>query len=201
MNRPRRKAGESIDDYVKRASVILHSNGYHFSEIAKKLKVDKLTVYNILVHSPRCRITTEDERAIMIELRGRGYSYRKIAEEVGRSATCVRERINSPAKFYDGYPESVLTDQQIDQMKKWYAEGKTIKFIADQFGIHRSCILYRLKSAGLFDPSRTPAKVSTNEKYGYYKMHKKGKTNVEIAKHYGRNDSTVSRHLKQFKQD
>lgn len=201
MNRPRRKPGESTDDYVKRASVILHNNGYHFSEIAKKLKVDKLTVYNILVRTQRCRITTEEERAIMIELRGRGYSYRKIAEEVGRSATCVRERINKPAKFYDGYPESVLTDKQIDQMKQWYSEGKTIKYIADQFCVHRSCILYRLKSAGLYDASRKPSKVSTNEKYGYYKMHKKGKTNVEIAKHYGRNDSTVSRHLKQFKQN
>ena len=201
MNRPRRKPGESIDDYVKRASVILHNNGYHFSEISRKLHVDKLTVYNILVHSPRCRITTEDERAVMIELRGRGYSYRKIAEEVGRSATCVRERINKPARFYDGYPESVLTDIQIDQMKQWYADGWTIKAIADQFGIHRSCILYRLKAAGLFDPSRTPKKVSTNEKYGYYKMHKKGKTAAEIAKYYGRSVETVYRHLKQFKQN
>lgn len=195
MNKPRRKNGESIDEYLRRACNILYSNGYHYSEIAKKLKVNKIVVYNILVKRPTNRVTTTDERNAMIKLRGQGYSYRTIANIMGRSATCVHERIKREAHLYEDYKENNLKDKDIERLKQWYIEGKTLKFIADKLEISTKSVVYRLKISGIYDPHRSPSRVSSGEEAGYRRMRKAGKTNGEIARAYGRNPSTVSRHL------
>lgn len=197
MSRPRRNCGESQEDYIRRASLALYNDGYYINEIAEKLKTDTLTVYNNLVIGSK-RITNEDERAVMIELRGKGLSYRKIAAEVGRSATCVRERINAPAKYRHDLSEYHLTDRQLKNLKKWYLEGKSLKWIAEKLNIGVHSVKYRLIRAGIFEKERNPKRITTKEMYKFNTLRKKGYTIEKIAKECNRSVYSVRKYLNKF---
>lgn len=191
MTKPKRLKNESIDAYNERASKLYYSNGYHINEIAKKLKIDKIEVFNYVTNT--YKITTASEREEMISLFNKGYSYSAIAKIFNKSRACVKDRIERPATI--NYKRSVdLTDKQIDKIKKMAKDGKTIREIAKEIGINEKSVEYRL--------SHTDAEIHKKYKYvspaevnQYIKLYKKGKSHYEIAEICGRSRTTVSRHL------
>lgn len=191
MTKPRRKKNESIDAYNERASKLYYANGYHIKEIAEKLKIDKIEVYNYVANGPK--ITTEAEREEMISLFNKGYSYSSIAKIFNRSRACIKDRIESPAKINCGC-NSDLTDKQLKKMKELANEGKCIKDIAREIGVRDRSIEYRLSHTDVGVNRRftyvTPAEVKK-----FVRLYKNGKSHNEIAKTCNRSRSTVLKYL------
>ena len=199
MVEPRRKYRESKEDFIKRASQIYYSNGYHLTEIASKLKCDILDVYTATIKG-KYRTVTSDERDLMISMYCQGYSYSKIAKELGRSRACVQTRIKTAPKCYveSGY---TLSDKDLEKMKKWYDEGKTMKWIANQLKISEGSIRHRLIKAGIHEKDHSlKIPLSNKDKIIIKKMYKMGKTIKEIADNIGRHHNMISKYItKNFK--
>lgn len=199
MGRLRRKYGEPKEDYINRAIFEMYSQGYHISEIATKLNMTQFAVYNTLMIGSS-KITTEEEREVMLELRGNGKTYRQIAAIVGRSASCVHDRINRPAKFNNRIGDHYLSDKNLKRMKEWYQAGKTITWIAKKLGVPRSSIIYRVKNAGIYERNKsnnTPISVLEGCKITTLLI--KNMDVVDIANEIGRSPAMVARYIKSIK--
>lgn len=195
MGKPRKKRGESKEAYIKRASTEMYAEGYHISEIAPKLGTTQFVVYNILMSGSN-RITTDDERAVMLELRASGKSYRTIAAMVGRSASCVRARIDRPAKFNNRTGDHYLSDRDINRMKDWYLNGKTITWIANKLHVSRSSVVYRIKNTGIYEPNKSKITPLTMiEKCRITTMKAKNMSDLSIAKEIGRDPNMVTKYI------
>lgn len=195
MGKPRKKRGESKEAYIRRAAAEMYAEGYHISEIAPKLNTTQFKIYNTLMIGS-CRITTDEERAVMMELRASGKTYREIASMVGRSASCVRDRIDRPAKFNNRIGDHHLSDRDIDRMKDWYLAGKTITWIANKLGVSRASVIYRVKNAGIYEKNKSKiTPLTTVEKCKIITMKSKGKHCEEIAKEIGRDVNSVLKYM------
>lgn len=193
--KPRRKLCEPIDVYNERVSKLYYNEGYHIKEIAKKLKIDEVEVFNY-VSKANYRITTETERQEMIYLYNKGYSLSKIAEITGRSRECVRARIESPAKIHCQEGKE-LTDRQIKKIKDMASKGYNSETIAKELGISEGTIRSRLSHTDLYKPKYNH--VSEEEIKEFVRLRKEGKTYEEIGKICGRGKNTVCRYLKNNK--
>lgn len=194
--KPKKYKNETKEEYIIRASKELQSEGYHISEIAKKLKCDKFKIYNILVPKGY-KFTTEEERQEMIRLRNEGYSLREIGRMVGRSPTCVRDRILRPVTLREDYTEYNINDRTLKKIKNYYIDGKSIKWISNKFNLPENAIEYRLKKAKLFKSRRIENNVTEEEVKLFIDLYyNKGYTLTQIAKECKRDRGTVSRHIK-----
>lgn len=194
--KPKKKINETNEQYINRVAKDLYNEGYHMSEIAKKLKCDKFKIYNILVSNSR-KYTTEEERQEMIKLRNKGYSFREIGRMVGRSPTCVRSRILKPVTFREDYIEFSINDRTLKRIKKYYNDGKSIKWIADKFNLPENAIMYRLKKAKIFKNKQNENRVTEKEAALFNDLyHNKNYTIAQIAKMCKRDRGTVSKHIK-----
>ena len=104
MVKPRKRRGETREDFIERASQEYYADGYHLTEIASKLKCDIFEVYTATIKG-KYRTVTPDERDLMINMRRQGYSYSEIAKQLGRSRACVQTRIDAAPKCHveNGY--------------------------------------------------------------------------------------------------
>ena len=191
MIKPKRLKNESIEEYNERASKLYYNNGYHIAEIAKKLKLNNVDVYNHVVHNGY-RITTESERQEMIALYNDGASYSEIARIFNRSRSCVRERIKAPAKT-SGKTGTTLNDRQLKKMKDLYESGMTVEAIAEKLKVSLYTVKYRLNH---IDTYRHLPRVDEKELMRFIALFYKGKSYKEIAKACNRHPTTVSKHLK-----
>ena len=195
MIKPRKKYGESEDDFIVRASKAYYSNGYHITEIASKLNCKVIDVYSAVIGG-KFRPTTEEERDVMILMYNQGMNYTEIAKKMNRSRTCVMSRIKKPAScnVESGYD---LSDKDIIKMKEWYKSGKTVRWIAKQFDVPERSITYRLKKSGDYKKefSRT-VPLTSKEKITIKKLYKQGKTVKEIADITGRHHNLIASHIK-----
>lgn len=190
MTKPRKKKNESIDAYNERASKLYYDNGYHIKEIAERLKIDETEVYNYVVTNGR-KITTAAEREEMIQLFNKGYSYYAIANIFQKSRSCVKKRIECPAKI--GYSTSNdLTDKQLKKMKEMAENGETLEAISKEIGVKVGTIRYRLDHTNMRE--RT-THVTPDEVKKFIRLYKKGKSHAEIAKICNRSRGAVCRHL------
>lgn len=197
MINPRKRKNESNEEFLKRATNEYYSNGYYISEIADKLKCDKFTIYNFIVKDKN-KITTDDEREVMLSLRSQGLSYREIAAKIGKSAACVHDRIKRPAKYHIENDNYKISEKDLERIKIWYAkEGKTLSWISKQLNVPTPSIKYRLIKAGLYKPNLSKSIPLTNkEKLIIKAMRLSGKNAIEIAKSCGRDYSMVSKYIK-----
>lgn len=196
MVKPRKRYGETAEDFIKRASQEYYSNGYHINEIAFKLKCDIIDVYTAVTSDYKCRITTPEERDLMISMYNHGYSYSKIAKELGRSRQCVTSRIASAPQCHveHGYN---LTDREIEKMKKWYLEGKTSVWIARQLKCSEASIRRRLNKIGIYKFNYGYSiPLSNKDKNIIKKMYKNGCTVGEIADKTGRQPNLIYKFIK-----
>lgn len=191
MNKPRQRKNETEEAYIKRACEEYHLHGYHIDEIAKRLDISMIEVYNHV--SKGNKITTEDERNEMIHMKSIGCSYAEISRVTGKSRSCIKARIASPAKV-GCRTKHMLTDKQLKQMKEMGHDGVYIETIAEALGESRSNISRRLNQCGI----KRHIKVSKDEEKKYVKMFKNGKSATEIAKIYNRAASTVRYHLRKL---
>ena len=190
MQKPKIKKNESLDEYNERASKLYYENGYHVKEIAKRLDMDEIEVYNYVITKGH-RITTEAERREMITLFNKGYSYTAIAKIFGKSRACIKDRIERPAKI-NRSGSGDLTDKQIKKIKEMAKNGAYLKTIAKELNIPVSAVRYRL-SHGIRKPHHTY--VTPAELNKMIRLYKKGKNQTEIAKLCNRGRSTVHNHL------
>lgn len=190
MVKPRKTKNESIDAYNERASKLYYNNGYHIDEIAERLNIDPVEVYNYVVTGHK--ITTSAEREEMIALFNKGYSYSAIAKIFNRSRMCVRTRIERPARVNTS-SSNTLTDKQLKKMRDMANDGAYIETIAKELGIPVSSVKYRLNHTNIRNHIKY---VSKDEVKQFIKLYKKGKTITEISKLTNRSRNTVSRHLK-----
>lgn len=186
---------ETKEQFIERATNLYYSDGYHLSEIADKLKCSKLTVYGIISKNGNKMITTEEERELMIALRDQDFSYRAIGKILHKSHTCVRRRIMQPAKHHitESY-DYKLSDKQLNHLKEWYKEGKTMAWIARQLNISNKSVKYRLVKANIYDPNLS-VPLTIKEKLTIKTMRATGKTISEIAITCGRKYSTIAKYL------
>lgn len=191
MQKPRMRKNESIDEYNERASKTYYTNGYHIKEIANRLKIDEVEVYNYVITKGH-KITTEDERRRMINLFNQGYSYSAIARIMGKIRAYVRDRIERPAKINNSGSGN-LTDKQIKKIKDMANEGACLCTIAEEMNIPISAVRYRL-SHGIREVHHTH--LSKAEKQKIIRLHKNGKSTTEIANICSRSWSTVRRCLR-----
>lgn len=189
MVKPRKRKSESVEQYNERVSKLYYSEGYHIKEIADKLQIDILEVYNYV--SNGYKITTEAEREEMIHLYNQGYSYTAIGKIFNRSHSCVKDRIERPAKFNHG-DKNKLTEEQLKKMKDMVNSGKNMEEIAREIGISVRSVAYRLRHTNM---RKTYTNVSKAELNKFIRLHKKGKTHKQIAELCNRSRSTISRHL------
>lgn len=189
MTKPKKNSSESIEAYNERVSKLYYNEGYHIKEIAKKLKIDEVEVYNYVASGKR--FTTSEEREEMISLYNKGYSIYSIAKKFNRSRACVRKRIGSPAKISCG-SINTITDKKIKKMNDMINEGYTIEEISREIGISTSSVIHRLSHSG----NRTPnTHVTKSEINKFIKLFKAGKTYTQIAIICNRGLNTVYRHL------
>lgn len=190
MGNPRIKKNESVEAFNERASKYYYSNGYNIKEIANKLKISEVIVYNYVAHGRK--ITTNEEREKMIKLFNAGYSYTAIGKIFNRSRTCVRKRIQSPARVRCSQCENTINDSKLRKMKVMAKDGVSLETIAKELDANLSSIKYRLHHSGL----RTPNKfISEDEVKEFIKLYKQGKSYNQIARLCNRSKSAVSRHL------
>lgn len=190
MGDVRKKKNESIDEFNERASKYYFSNGFHIKEIADKLGIDQIEAYNYATTGRK--ITTNEERAEMINLFNKGYSYTAIGRIFNKSRTCVRDRIKRPAK------SKCKNNNEIDyksfkKMKDMEREGASMTTISNEIGISMSSVRYRLRNSVSINHYKRVGKTEINQ---YIKLYKNGKTCSEIAKMYNRGRTTIYRYLK-----
>lgn len=191
MTKPRKEAKESVEAYNKRACKLYHENGYLIKEIAIKLKLTEVEVYNYLSNNP---ITTEEERERMIKLRDQGLSIRAIAKEVGRSKTTVRTRLGCPAKVNCSC-KSILNDKQMNLLSKMAKDGYSVREIAKALNMDMSSLKYRIS---IIDREiNIPTKVTNKEIKRFIRLYKSGKSCSKIADVCNRSETTVRKYLKQ----
>lgn len=189
MIKPRRKKNETTEAYNRRASKLYYDNGYYLKEIAQRLNIPEIEVYNYVANGHK--ITTEDERNEMISLFNQGYSYNAISKIFNRSRSCVKRRIESPAKFVYN-TDYELTDRQLKIIADMAKEDDTIEHIAQTLGIDMRYVKYRLRHIA----GRKHITYVTEEEHDeFIRLYKKGKSYKTIAKECGRSVSTVARHL------
>lgn len=179
MVKPRRLKDESIDTYNERASKLYYSNGYHIAEIAEKLKINEVEVYNYVATGHK--ITTEAERAEMISLYNAGYSISAIAKIFGRSRYCIRQRIESPAKL--NIKSTDITDKQLDKMIEMAKKGYCAEDIAKEIGISEYSVKYRLSHTGI--------KVNNSTRIA----NEENKNISRISKLFKRSKDTICKHF------
>lgn len=187
MNTPRRKRGELFENYIKRAAKDLYNGGYLISEIARKLDSDNLTIYIALELCEKVP-TSVTEASQYRTLLNQGMTYTQVAEICNRSRACVHTRSIKNAKFPDGHKEYILTDDNIEYLKQWYIDGKTISWIARRLNIPIASVKYRLTRARLYEKGYTEmvTEITYNEKRLINSLLKKGKSLKEIAYEIGR---------------
>ena len=193
MGNVRKRKNETINEFNERATKHYYNEGYHIVEIAEKLKIDVNEVYNYIVVS-RPRVTTEKERAEMIKLYNLGYTYSAIGRLLNRSRTCVRERIQSPAKCRCRRYISV-SNKQIPKIKEMIKNGATIKTISESTGISENSIKCRISHTNI-NSARACSKVTKSEINRFIELYNDGNSCYKIAKICKRGETTVRRHLR-----
>jgi len=193
LGKPRRKKGESIESYNKRICVMYRNSGYYIDEIAKKTKLSQIEVYNAI--TTYNNITTESEREEMLAMRSAGLSLSQIANALGKSRSCVRARLKSPAKIKIN-SKNKLTDKQIKKLNSMVKDGCYIKTIAEELNISENTIKYRMKNSETL--KRTSNRVTNEEVNKFIKLFNKGYTYAKIAEECDRCASTVSKHLRKL---
>lgn len=182
----KQKRNETTEAYNKRISKMYYSSGYHIREIAEKFDIDIIEVYNYITGS---YITTNAEREEMIKLYNSGVSYKEIAEKFGKSVTCVKERIKSPAKIVCGNDEELLSDKQIKKMRNMAIKGYSAKDIANEIGVSENSILYRMSHTDL--GCKIHRSLSASEIDKIIRLYENGKSYEQIAKACKRSDIVV----------
>ena len=165
-----------------------YSRGYCIKEIHEKLNIDMITIYNIV--SKGHKITTENERIEMINLRNKGWSISAIARKFNKSRACVRLRLQQPAKIGCNTPVK-LSDEQISDIGALSKENH-VTGIAKKLGLNVSCIRRRLEHFSNL-PKR---KVSEKELQKFIELFEAGYTHAKIAEECHRSEKTVGAHLR-----
>ena len=181
-----KKKKETIKECNERLCKMYYSDGYHIKEIANKLDIDIIEVYN---HITGSNFTTTEEREEMIRLYDAGVSYRDIAEKFGKSITCVKERIKSPAKIICGNDDEILSDKQIKKMKKMAIKGYSAEDIAKEIGISENSVLYRMSHTDI--DHKVYRNLSSSEIDKVVRLYKNGKSYKEIAKACKKSDIVI----------
>lgn len=181
-----KKRNETEKEYNERLSKMYYSNGYHINEIANKMEIDIIEVYNYITGS---NYTTTEEREKMISLYNSGVSYEEIAKKFSKSVTCIKDRIKSPTKLVCGNSDEMLSDKQIKKMKNMAIKGYCAKDIAEEIGISENSVIYRMSHTDLDHKIYRNLSVSEMEKM--VKLCKNGKSYKEIAKICKRSDIVV----------
>ena len=166
-----------------------YSHGYSIREIADKIDIDPIYVYNIVAKGNK--ITTDEERSQMISLYDQGYSISAIAKALGRSRACVRDRIKSPAKI-NCKLSAKLSDEQINDIEKLAKKRKYAAAVSRKLGIKYNTVRCRLKRNKSV-PKRT---ISQEEKDRFIQLHLIGYTHAQIAEMCGRCAKSVGVHLR-----
>lgn len=174
----------------------LRKEGYTIQEIAKKLKIDEVTVFNATTQG--AKIITEEQRQLMITMKAAGKSNRDIANAIGCSESTVRNRLKAPAKYKAPANYYKISDNDLKAIKKWYLRGKTIAWIADKYGISAASVLNRLKNSKTYKTDYTKnVPLHLTEKI-YAQLFKKFKSVDEIANKLGRSYIIISDYLNIF---
>lgn len=181
-----KKKKETIKECNERLCKMYYSDGYHIKEIANKLDIDIIEVYN---HITGSNFTTTEEREEMIRLYNAGVSYKDIAEKFGKSVTCVKERIKSPTKIICGNDDEILSDKQIKKMKKMAIKGYSAEDIAKEIGISENSVLYRMSHTDI--DHKVYRNLSSSEINKVVRLYKNGKSYKEIAKACKKSDIVI----------
>ena len=131
----------------------------------------------------------------LLSLHNKGYSYNSIARLMKKSYSCVRSRIESPAKVHC-QETFVLTDKQLNKMMNLANQGYGVEHIAKELKVKPSIIKHRLEHADKYNKRFTY--VTKQEINKYIRLHKKGKSYGEIAKICKRSKTTISKHLREY---
>lgn len=190
MIKPRRLKSETINEYNERVSKMYYNDGYHIKEIASKLKIDEVEVYNYVV-TGGYRITTDEEREEMIRLRGAGWSISRIANHLGRSRACVRKRIESPAKI-NCEIHTKFTDRQLKKIKNMANNEIPFDVIAKKFKVKTSIIKCRLNHTDIKNRNKH---VTSEEVEKFISYRKSGYSFREIAEICNRSKNTIAKHI------
>lgn len=181
-----KRFSESNEEYIIRASKKLYSQGHNIIEISTILNEDPINIYNAIIKDKQYTITDSDIRDGMIILHDNGLSYQQIGYMVDRSATCVKNRIKSDAKYVKtiGY---ILNSKQLQNIKKLYKNGYTLKYIANLYDIKPKCISNRLKRCGIWEPNHcNKVPLSLYDKRRIKSLLKQGLNYYQIANKIGR---------------
>ena len=187
--------------YLKDQALFLRSRGYTIHEIAQELKCNEEDIFNI-VSKGSYKIVTAEERAKMIALKEAGMSYSEIARVLGRSVTCVKNRIANPVKYKAPTNTKKLDDEKLDKLKKMYLKGKTNTYIASRLKISPVTVVSRAKSMGIYEPNKSRnVPLTFGEKF-CIKLYRALKFDIsEISEEVGRSYDMVADLLNEFKNE
>lgn len=189
-----KRIGESNEEYIIRASKKLYSQGHNIIEISTILNEDPINIYNAIIKDKQYTITNSDIRNGMIILYDNGLSYQQIGYMIDRSATCVKNRIKSDAKYVKtiGY---ILNLKQLQNIKKLYINGYTLAFIGRKYKISPKAIKYRLKRCGIWEPNHcNKIPLSSSDKRKVKSLLKDGYTLYDISYEIGRPFSVICKY-------
>lgn len=192
------RRGETLENYITRASKKLYSDGYSITEIANKIACDKIYVYNSIV-PPDKKLVDHEDRKQMIDLYNKGMPISKISDKVKRCASCVKARIEAPVKCRIGHFEYVLSDEDITFLKRSYLKGKTMTWIGEQLNISCDAVKRRVIKCGIYE-SRKSYKVplTKKEEKDIKTLYNKGYSANQIVKEIGRPYSIILKEINEF---
>lgn len=194
----KQKENESDLEFFERSVWHYDSLGYNVNEIAEILNCDIIEVYNIINVCTTNTPVSEAERAKMLELRAEGMSLRAIAKAMGRSATCVKRRLNSPAKLPMSNVTVTLNQDELDLIKKYYAKGKTFTYISKKLGekISPNQVRYRIEKMGIWEANNSElVPLTFSEKHKIKSLVRKGKSIYYISKEIGRTVQCIDKYI------
>lgn len=196
-NSIKRKENETDLEFFERKVWHYYDMGYNINEIANIIECNIIDVYNVMV-PPTSNAVSESERARMLELRAKGMTIREIAKEMNRSATCVKKRLDSPAKLPIDNTKIKLNQDELDLIKKYYSKGKTFTYISKKLGnkISAKQVRYRIEKMGLWKGYNSESiPLTFSEKRQIKSLIKKGKNIYYISKEIGRTVQCIDKYI------
>lgn len=187
MNKPRRKPRESQESYIKRAALLLRNGGYLIPEIAIKLNTDPLTIYVSLGLNSKNPTTSQEDIYTIRSMKNAGCSNNEIMISTGKCESTIYNRYNYDPKYHDN-TVYLLTDDDIEYIKQYYIDGKTISWISRFVNTPRASVISRLKLARLYEKGYTDTvtEITYNEKKEIRTLLNQGYTNKKISYIVGR---------------
>lgn len=196
-NSIKRKENETDLEFFERKVWYYNAIGYNINEIADIIKCNVIDVYNIIA-THNSNAVSESERAKMLELRASGMSLRAIAKATGRSASCVKRRLDSPAKLPMNNIEVTLTQDDLNLIKTYYTKGKTFTYISKKLDnkISSNQVRYRIEKMNIWRANNSElVPLTFSEKRQIKSLIKKGKNIYYISKEIGRTVQCIDKYI------